>query len=296
MMISQFALLADLDPKVFIFFNAILGLIIGSCLSMISYRLPIMLYTCWRKDAQHLLDLPVTETPQTYNLWLPASGCTHCQHPLSWFENIPVFSWLLLKGRCRYCHTKISIRYPLIEIFTAFIFVYLAYIIPLGLPLLAILIFSCVLILLSVIDLEHYLLPDQLTLSLLWTGLFVNIPSTFAPLPDAVLGAITGYLSLWSLFWGFKWLTGKEGLGYGDFKLFAALGAWLGWSVLPLALLMAAIFGLISAVLFMIYRRSMQINAPVPFGPSLACAGWIMLLWRDVIESAYLKIVYFFYV
>ena len=199
-----------------------------------------------------------------------------------------------MKGRCRHCHTRISARYPLTEIITGIISYCVATTVPWGLPLFAALFFSWCLIALSIIDLEHYLLPDQLTLPLLWLGLAVNIPSTFVPLEQAVIGAIGGYLSLWALFWGFKLITGKEGLGYGDFKILAALGAWLGYTALPFVLLIAAIMGLAVAAVLLALKK-MRTDSPLPFGPYLAGAGWAMLLYQEPIERFYMNILWTFY-
>ena len=226
------------------------------------------------------------EAQPTNTLLWPPSHCTNCGQQIKPWQNIPVISYLLLRGRCNNCSHAISLQYPFVELLTGFMLgVTIAYI---GDAINAIyaIIFTLCLIALAGIDINEKLLPDQITLPLLWIGLFANINGTFAPLPDAVTGAIAGYLSLWSLYWMFKLVTGKEGMGYGDFKLLAALGAWLGWQMLPLVILISSTFGAVyglAAILLGGQGRNLQI----PFGPFLAGAGWIALLWGDNIINWY---------
>ena len=221
---------------------------------------------------------------------VPRSRCPHCDHPISALENIPLLSWLWLKGRCRQCKAPISARYPLVELLTALLSVAVAATLAPGWGALAALLLTWVLVALTFIDLDKMLLPDQLTLPLLWGGLLFNLAGGFVPLADAVIGAMAGYLVLWSLYWAFKLLTGKEGMGHGDFKLLAALGAWLGWQALPIVLLLSSLVGAIIGIGLILLRNHHQ-GKPIPFGPYLAIAGWIALLWGDNITRWYLDIV-----
>jgi len=232
---------------------------------------------------------PETQLQQEerYNLMVPRSACPHCGHAITAMENIPLLSWLWLKGRCRECQAPISARYPLVELLTALLSLVVAATFPPGWGLLAALLLTWVLVALTFIDLDKMLLPDQLTLPLLWGGLLFNLAGGFVPLADAVIGAMAGYLVLWSLYWAFKLLTGKEGMGYGDFKLLAALGAWLGWQALPIVLLLSSLVGAIIGISLILLRNHHQ-NKPIPFGPYLAIAGWIALLWGDTITRWYL--------
>lgn len=291
---TDFALFATVFRQEFAYFMLFFGAIVGSFLSMLSHRLPFMLQTAWEQEARAFLKQPTTEPTTPYNLCIPRSTCPHCHTQIAWYDNIPIISWLVLKGRCRQCHARISGRYPLTELTTALVSYWVATTLPWGLPLFAALVFSWCLIALSIIDFEHYLLPDQLTLPLLWLGLGVNMTGAFIPLEQAVIGAMGGYLGLWSLFWGYKFLTGKEGLGYGDFKLLAALGAWLGYTALPLVLFIAAITSLSVAVVLLLCKK-MKADSPLPFGPYLALAGWVMLLFQESIERSYLQILWIFY-
>jgi len=273
----------------------VLGLLIGSFLNVVIYRLPRMLEQQWKEECIQLFQLPAAQaqTTTSLNLCLPASHCPQCQKPLSWFENIPLFSFLFLKGRCRFCQTRISLQYPLVEVVTALLFVLCAWRFGVEneLWLLAGFVFFSYLIALSVIDWQTQLLPDQLTLSLLWLGLLLNWHGGFVSLNDAVLGAAFGYISLWLVYWGFKIATGKEGLGYGDFKLLAALGAWVGWQLLPLIILLGSLIGAVVGITQMIrLKRGKEI--PFAFGPYLAMAGGIVLLFGKQIMNAYLQFYY----
>lgn len=264
------------------------SLMIGSFLNVVIHRLPIMLEREWQAEYLSYFN-PETQLQQEerYNLMVPRSACPHCGHAITAMENIPLLSWLWLKGRCRECQAPISARYPLVELLTALLSLVAAATFPPGWGLLAALLLTWVLVALTFIDLDKMLLPDQLTLPLLWGGLLFNLAGGFVPLADAVIGAMVGYLVLWSLYWAFKLLTGKEGMGYGDFKLLAALGAWLGWQALPIVLLLSSLVGAIIGISLILLRNHHQ-NKPIPFGPYLAIAGWIALLWGDTITHWYL--------
>lgn len=266
----------------------IFSLMIGSFLNVVIHRLPIMLEREWQAEYRSYFT-PEEEqaTEPRYNLMVPRSACPHCGHAITALENIPLLSWLWLKGRCGECQAPISARYPLVELLTALLSVAVAMVISPGWEALAALLLTWVLVALTFIDLDKMLLPDQLTLPLLWGGLLFNLIGGFAPLADAVIGAMAGYLVLWSLYWAFKLLTGKEGMGYGDFKLLAALGAWLGWQALPIILLLSSLVGAIIGISLIALRKHHQGN-PIPFGPYLAIAGWIALLWGDTITRWYL--------
>ncbi|MFQ2125478.1 prepilin peptidase [Aeromonas jandaei] len=266
----------------------IFSLMIGSFLNVVIHRLPIMLEREWQAEYRSYFT-PNEEqaTEPRYNLMVPRSACPHCGHAITALENIPLLSWLWLKGRCSECQAPISARYPLVELLTALLSVAVAMVISPGWGALAALLLTWVLVALTFIDLDKMLLPDQLTLPLLWGGLLFNLSGGFAPLADAVIGAMAGYLVLWCLYWAFKLLTGKEGMGYGDFKLLAALGAWLGWQALPIILLLSSLVGAIIGISLIALRKHHQGN-PIPFGPYLAIAGWIALLWGDTITRWYL--------
>lgn len=264
------------------------SLMIGSFLNVVIHRLPIMLEREWQAEYRSYFSPDEEQaTEPRYNLMVPRSACPHCGHAITALENIPLLSWLWLKGRCSECQAPISARYPLVELLTALLSVAVAMVISPGWGTLAALLLTWVLVALTFIDLDKMLLPDQLTLPLLWGGLLFNLIGGFAPLADAVIGAMAGYLVLWCLYWAFKLLTGKEGMGYGDFKLLAALGAWLGWQALPIILLLSSLVGAIIGISLIALRKHHQGN-PIPFGPYLAIAGWIALLWGDTITRWYL--------
>jgi general secretion pathway protein O len=259
-------------PLLWLCFVAISGGIIGSFLNVVIYRLPVMLERRWRREALLQLAQPVTELTPPFNLILPRSCCPKCFQPLKARDNIPILSFLWLKGGSRCCGERISWRYPLVEIAASAVFVLAALVFPPGMSLLGAWFFLSVLLVCAVIDYRTQLVPDVLTLPLLWLGLFFNLQGVFVSLSQAVVGAMVGYLALWSLFWLFLMATGKEALGYGDFKLLAALGAWLGWQALPQIILLAAGSGLVVNLLqHLLMRRN--INQPLAFGPWLALAG-----------------------
>jgi leader peptidase (prepilin peptidase)/N-methyltransferase len=289
--LSEFIIL--LESNAFFFYSLVFvfSLIIGSFLNVVIYRLPKMLEQGWYQECREFLsdelkDSPAKEiTPLT--LSRPDSTCPHCQHKIRYYENIPVLSWLFLKGKCSQCKNAIAIRYPLVEISTALLSLVIAQHFGVSMLTCYALILTWALIALTMIDFDHMLLPDQIVLPLLWLGLWVNLTNSIVPLEDAVIGAIAGYSSLYLIFWLFKLATGKEGMGFGDFKLFALFGAWLGWQLLPLLILMASVVGAIIGISLMLFKDHQKSQA-IPFGPYLAIAGWITLLWGNNIWSWYL--------
>lgn len=264
-----------------------LGLVVGSFLNVVIYRLPIMMETQWRSDCCELLEVEEKQTKQKMNLAIPNSHCPQCGDAIKAWQNIPVISYLLLGGKCHNCETKISIRYPTIELICALMTLSLMVYFNASLALLGAMFFTWSLICLTMIDIDHQLLPDDITLPLLWLGLLLNVNDTFVTLESAVIGAAAGYLTLWGVFWLFKLLTGKDGMGYGDFKLLAALGAWMGWQALPLIILLSSVVGAVVGLSLMVLQRRGK-DIPIPFGPYLAMAGWISLLWGGQITEVYL--------
>lgn len=279
------------NPAALILVCVLFGLLVGSFLNVVIHRIPKMMEATWRQEARELLDQPAPKgeaEPPIFNLVTPGSHCPHCNHRIRWYENVPVVSWALLKGRCSGCKAAISKRYPIIELLTALVAGLCAWRFGYDPWLIFMLYGSFTLLALAVIDLDTTLLPDDLTYPLLWAGLLAAVMGISpVSLPDAVIGAMAGYLALWSLYWVFKLLTGKEGMGYGDFKLLAALGAWLGWQYLPVVVLLSSVVGLVFAV-SMMASGSVKRDQGIPFGPYLAIAGWIALLWGEVIVSSYL--------
>ena len=269
-----------IEPFLVIWIAGILGLIVGSFLNVVVYRLPIMMEHEWQTQCAQFLKIANNPVKPTFNLLWPPSHCPHCQHKISILENIPLFSYLWQRGRCQACQQKISPRYPLVEGLSALLAMLTAGQLGLGWPLLAALIFTWALLASSMIDIEHQLLPDNIILPLLWLGLLCNYFQLFTDLNASLLGAIIGYTSLWSVYWLFKIITGKEGMGYGDFKLFAALGAWLGWQALLGIILIASLTGAIIGVTLILSQQQNK-ETPIPFGPFLAIAGWLSFLWAD---------------
>lgn len=268
---------------IYLILSAILGLCVGSFLNVVIYRLPLMLEHSWRREAHTILDLEQEEPGTSINLFTPPSTCPKCHQKIKPWHNIPVISYLLLRGRCGYCRIPISTRYPLIEALTAIAFAMVTWqygwtpIAWSGMLLTAALITLCF------IDLDTLLLPDQITLPLIWSGLIFNLILAFTPLNQSVLGAVIGYLSLWSIFWLFKLITGKEGMGYGDFKLLSALGAWLGPILLLPIIFLSSIIGIIISL---VLRAKLQ--QKVPFGPAIAISGWIIFInHQSVINMVY---------
>ena len=279
------------SPAALILVCVLFGLLVGSFLNVVIHRIPKMMEATWRQEARELLEQPAPkgeETPPIFNLVTPGSHCPHCNHRIRWYENVPVVSWAMLKGRCSSCQAAISKRYPIIELLTGLVAGLCAWRFGYDPWLIFMLYGSFTLLALAVIDLDTTLLPDDLTYPLLWAGLLASVLGVSpGSLPDAVIGAMAGYLALWSLYWVFKLLTGKEGMGYGDFKLLAALGAWLGWQYLPVVVLLSSVVGLVFAV-SMMASGSVKRDQGIPFGPYLAIAGWIALLWGEMIVSSYL--------
>ena len=274
----------------FILLAGLLGLIVGSFLNVVIHRLPIMMERAWLRQSREML-APEAELPiePTFNLILPHSHCPHCQTEIKAWQNLPVISYLLLGGRCGHCREKISMRYPAVELLTAALSAVVAWQFGFGWDAGAMLLLTWALISLSLIDADTQLLPDAIVLPLIWLGLIVNSFALFTDLQTALWGAVAGYLSLWLVFWAFKLATGKEGMGYGDFKLLAMLGAWGGWQILPLTILLSSLVGAILGIIILKTRG--QSNAtPLPFGPYLAIAGWIALIWGDTITGKYLQI------
>lgn len=277
------------SPLAFASVAFLFGLCVGSFLNVVIHRLPKMLERDWRAQCLEYLGQPDEKTGEQgrYNLIVPRSACPSCGHRITALENIPVVSWLALRGKCAACRTPISIRYPVVEVLTGALTAYLAWRMGWGAQAFWAMIFLWVLLALTFIDADTQLLPDDLTLPLLWLGLLVNAFGTFTDLRSAVVGAAAGYLSLWSVYWGFKLLTGKEGMGFGDFKLLAALGAWLGWQMLPLIILLSAAVGaVVGLVGIMLAGRDK--GGKIPFGPYLAAAGFIALLWGQQLNNWYL--------
>ncbi len=262
------------------------GLSIGSFLNVVIYRLPVILEKEWKQQCQEFLELEVSKQ-EKFNLSFPASTCPSCQHKIRFWENIPVISYLFLKGKCSSCGTHISLQYPLVEISTAILSIIIAYHYGVSWQTVTALMLTWSLIALTMIDIHKQLLPDNITLPLLWLGIICNISGLFTDLESSVIGAISGYLALWSIYHLFKILTGKEGMGYGDFKLLSALGAWMGWKVLPLIIVLSSFVGAIIGIAMIIFARHDK-SIPIPFGPYLAIAGWIALLWGDAITKAWL--------
>ncbi|MGB9991351.1 prepilin peptidase [Massilia sp. SM-13] len=262
---------------------AIFGLLVGSFLNVVIYRMPKMMQ---RESDNYVASESGQPLPHTdrFNLMVPRSACPQCGHQITALENIPVISWLVLRGKCSSCKTPIPARYPIIEALTALVSGLLVWTFGSGYTGMATLLFAYLLIAMTFIDADTQLLPDDLTYPLLWAGLLVNLNGTFVPLQDAVIGAAAGYLVLWSIYWLFKLLTGKEGMGYGDFKLLAALGAWLGWVMLPTIILLSSLVGAVVGISLIVFARRGR-NNPIPFGPYLAAAGLIALLYGGPISE-----------
>ncbi len=266
----------------------IIGLMIGSFLNVVIYRLPIMMQRGWKQECQEFLELPDSNQPEdTFNLALPDSHCPSCNAEIKWYQNIPVLSYLLLQGKCAHCHTHISLRYPFVEALTGLLSIIVAYQLGGQIETLFALLLTWTLIALSGIDFDHQLLPDNIILPMLWLGLFLSLFTVFTDPVSSIIGAIAGYLFLWTIYQLFKLLTGKEGMGYGDFKLLALLGAWLGWQYLPLIILLSSLVGALIGTSMIIFIKQDK-NMPIPFGPYLAIAGWIALLWGDQLNTLYL--------
>lgn len=270
----------------------VFSLMVGSFLNVVIYRLPKMMELGWYLECREFLKDEVCEKPTRditpISLSKPNSTCPSCDHAIKFYENIPVISWLFLKGKCSNCKTNIAKRYPLIELATALLGLIVASHFGVTWVAACVLFLTFALIALTMIDLDHMLLPDQITLPFLWLGLIINLNGLIVPIENAVIGAIAGYMSLFSIFWLFKLITGKEGMGHGDFKLVALFGAWMGWQLLPLLILMASFVGAVIGISLMLFKNHQRDQA-IPFGPYLAIAGWICLLWGESIWQWYLS-------
>jgi leader peptidase (prepilin peptidase)/N-methyltransferase len=280
-MIAQFA-----DPAMFALAAGLIGLVIGSFLNVVIHRLPVMMERDWAAQCAELKG-EAAPAVEPLSLARPRSRCPHCGHQITALENIPVISWLVLRGRCKACAAPISLRYPLIEALTGLLFALAAWHFGFTAAGLGALVLIAALLALTAIDVDTQLLPDDITLPLLWVGLALNAFNVYTDLKSAVIGAMAGYLSLWSVYWLFKIFTGKEGMGFGDFKLLAALGAWLGWQMLPLTILLSSLVGAVVGISLMAFARHGR-NVPIPFGPYLAAAGLIALVWGKPLTRAYL--------
>ena len=266
-----------------------LGLVVGSFLNVVVHRVPIMLQKIWTRECREHLEpgIQTTQPADTYNLVTPASRCPECDHRIGAFENIPVISYLFLRGRCSGCGTSISLRYPAVEISTAILSVITALHFGYSIQTLAALAFTWTLIPLFLIDFDTQFLPDTITLPLLWAGLLLSLFNVFTDSQTSIIGAAAGYLSLWTIYQVFKLATGKEGMGFGDFKLLAAIGAWLGWQVLPVVILFSSVVGAVIGITLILFKGRDH-NQPMPYGPFLAAAGWITLLWGNDFINFYL--------
>jgi len=287
-----------LTPWLFFLAVAVFALLIGSFLNVVIHRLPIMLQRRFKTECvnylgeQHsaLIDPAAAGAElakqEKYNLVIPRSRCPQCGHMISAIENIPVFSYLFLRGRCRGCHSKISLRYPIVEAVTALLACVVAWKFGVTLAMVMALLLTFALLALTVIDFDTQYLPDEITLPFLWLGLIVNVKGMYTDLPSAVWGAVAGYLVLWFIYHAFKLITRKEGMGYGDFKLLAMLGAWLGWQALPAIIIVSSLIGSIVGISLIVFKQHDR-SKPIPFGPYLAGAGWVVLIWGKLINDYY---------
>jgi leader peptidase (prepilin peptidase)/N-methyltransferase len=285
------------SPILFVAVTFVFALLVGSFLNVVIYRLPVMMEREWREQCDEITKLPASDLPAgRYDLVVPRSRCPSCDAQITAWQNVPVISYLLLRGQCASCKHPISSRYPLTELLTAGLAALVAWRFGFGWEALMAIFLTFSLVSISFIDIDHQLIPDSIVLPLLWVGLGMSLfhPVTgaetlFIEPKDAIVGAIAGYLSLWSVYQLFKIVTGKEGMGYGDFKLLAALGAWLGWQALPLVIMMSAVVGALIGICLIFFRRHER-NVPIPFGPYLAAAGWITLLFGETIKNTYLDL------
>ncbi|GBG01948.1 type 4 prepilin-like proteins leader peptide-processing enzyme [Azospira sp. I13] len=274
--------------SLFPLFAGFIGLTVGSFLNVVIHRLPRIMEREWQHQCAELRG-EAPPAKETYNLATPRSKCPHCSHPIAVWENIPVISYLLLKGRCSSCKAGISPRYPIVEFTTALLSAWTAWHFGPTLATLGALVFLWSLVALTGIDFDTQLLPDSITLPLIWLGLIFNLFGTYTDLGSAVIGAVAGYLSLWTVYWLFKMATGKEGMGYGDFKLLAAIGAWLGWQILPMTILLSSLVGAVVGIALILLARRGR-NVPIPFGPYLAAAGLLAMFWGQDLTQAYLRL------
>ena len=283
----NFVELLQAYPVAFVALCLLLGLMVGSFLNVVIHRVPKMMEREWRAQCAELNDQAVEGTTR-YNLLVPRSACPHCDHQISALENIPIISYMVLRGKCKGCGAPISVRYPVVEALCALLSAFVGWHFGAGWAAVGGLFFVWALLALTFIDFDTQLLPDDITLPLMWLGLLFNLNNIFVDLPSAVVGAIAGYLTLWGVYWLFKLITGKEGMGYGDFKLLAAIGAWLGWKMLPLVILLSSLVGAVVGITLMIVLRRGR-NIPIPFGPYLAGGGLIALFWGPSLTQSYLQ-------
>lgn len=268
----------------------VLGLIVGSFLNVVIYRLPIMLNRQWREECCEFLEIDNTKTPEQskFNLSVPRSTCPNCEHQITALENIPVISYLFLGSKCSACSATISIRYPSIELLTGILSVICGWYFGFSIETLMLLLLTWSLICLSLIDFDHQILPDNITLPMLWLGILCNYFGLFTDLNSSILGAIFGYMAFWSVYIIFKFVTGKEGMGHGDFKLLSMFGAWLGWQYLLQIIIVSSFLGAIAGIALMIFHKHKK-SKPIPFGPYIAIAGWIAIFWGDQLNTLYLN-------
>lgn len=287
-------LLAD-SPALFYATAFVVALLVGSFLNVVIYRLPVMMEREWRSQCDEINSSPAVKLPEgRFDLVAPRSSCPSCSHQITALQNIPLVSYLMLGGKCAGCKAKISGRYPAVELLTGLLTAVVAWRFGFGVEAVSGIGLTWMLIAISAIDIDHQIIPDSMSLPLVWAGLTLSL---FAPLEgaamlfvnpkDAIVGALAGYLTLWSIYHLFRLVTGKEGMGYGDFKLLAALGAWLGWQMLPLIILLSAVVGAVTGVMLIVFKRHER-SVPIPFGPYLAAAGWIAMLWGPQIMASYL--------
>lgn len=281
-------LLMQSSPMTFSLLAGILGLLVGSFLNVVIHRLPKIMEREWHLQCAELNGLEPTLATR-YNLAVPRSACPNCGHAISAIENIPVLSYLFLRGKCNGCGAAISARYPIVETISGLLSAYTAWHFGFGLAGIAAIVFVWAMIALTFIDFDTQLLPDDITLPLLWLGLLLNLNGAYTSLANAVVGAVTGYLVLWSVYWAFKLATGKEGMGFGDFKLLAAIGAWLGWTMLPLVILLSSVVGAVVGISLIVFTKHGR-NIPIPFGPYLAGGGLIALFWGQTLTQSYLQL------
>ena len=273
------------SPPLLTAIAVIFGLLVGSFLNVVIYRLPKIMERQWRAECAQLSGAALPPSAP-FNLLFPRSACPHCGRRITALENIPVASYIALRGRCSGCRAAISPRYPVVEILAGAFAGYIAWRHGIGMAMLGSLIFAWAMIALTFIDLDTFYLPDDITLPLLWAGLLFSLGGTFTDIRSAVIGAVAGYLTLWTVFWAFKLITGKEGMGYGDFKLLAAIGAWLGWQVLPMVILLSSFVGAVVGIGLIVFARRAR-DVPIPFGPYLAAAGLIAMFWGEQLMRQY---------
>ena len=274
------------NPWLLITIAVVAGLMVGSFLNVVIHRLPKLMERQWRAECAELTGAAALPA-ERYNLFVPRSSCPACGHRITALENIPLASYIALGGKCSACRTPITWRYPLVETLAGVLAGFIAWRYGLSAAMAGAMLFAWAMIALTFIDLDTFYLPDSITLPLLWTGLLFNLGATFTDLRSAVIGAAAGYLALWIVYWGFKLATGKEGMGYGDFKLLAAIGAWLGWKMLPLVILLSSFVGAAVGIALIVFAQRGR-SVPIPFGPYLAAAGLIALFWGQGINQRYL--------